>query len=99
MSERDAEVPGRLPKARLSCRAFPDRDVDPSLIDRVLADAPQVASLCNSRPWQMIAGSRDATECLTGTLHVHVADAAPKVVAWRSTRAALRKTCARSAPR
>ena len=53
---------------RHSCRAFLNRPVARSLVERVVETAQKVPSWCNSQPWQLIVLSHAETNRLRDQL-------------------------------
>ncbi len=71
----EADTFDRLLKARFSCRGFLPDALPRDVIDAALAQAQQVASWCNSQPWQVIALSQPETVDFADALYEHVANA------------------------
>ncbi len=67
MPTEDATLDGLL-GGRHSCRAFLDKPVDRTLIERLLTLAQRTPSWCNTQPWQVIVTSGEATRRLAAGL-------------------------------
>ncbi len=67
MPTDDATLGGLL-RARHSCRAFQDKQVDRATIERLLTLAQRTPSWCNTQPWQVILTSGGATRRLAAGL-------------------------------
>ncbi len=56
-------------KERASCRAFLDKSVEPSIIDRILLAANRNPSFMNSQPWNVFVVAGENKEALAHRLY------------------------------
>ena len=70
-----------LLRTRHSCRAFLDKPIARSDIERIIRIAGRVPSWCNAQPWKVVVTDRDETQRLRIALHAHmqVNSAAPDI--------------------
>ena len=66
-----AEVLSSILASRHSCRGFLDKAVPQEVLSEVLADAQNVPSWCNSKPWQVLAFGSQETRALKEALYEH----------------------------
>lgn len=63
---------------RMSCRAFLEREVDPSIIDKILLAANRSPSFMNSQPWEVFVVAGEKKEALARRLSELAASDAEK---------------------
>jgi len=61
----------QLLRARFSCRAFLDKPVPKTTIQRILELSQRTPSWCNTQPWQVVVTSGEGTEPFRKALYEH----------------------------